>query len=141
VTAAAYAVARLDDLPSIDLDGAIDWKPIQHYFQLTAFGLNLYRATDAGVELIAAHDETADRHEEIYFVLVGVVTFQVEGETFICEPSSVVVVKDPTVRRQAVAETADAAVLAVGNRQSASFKSTWDPKHFRGVATHDQVTG
>ncbi len=63
--AAAYAVARLDALPSIELESGVDWRPIQHYFGLTAFGINVYRATEVGVELIAAHDEAADRQEEV----------------------------------------------------------------------------
>jgi hypothetical protein len=47
----AYPVTRPDDLPSIDLDGAIDWKPMQHYFQHTGFGINLYPGTDAASSL------------------------------------------------------------------------------------------
>ncbi len=69
------------------------------------------------------------------------VRFQVAAETFICEPGSVVVVRDPTVRRQAVTETDDAAVLAVGNHKADSFRSGWAPKYFRGVATHDDGRG
>jgi hypothetical protein len=47
------------------------------------------------------------------------------------------VVKDPGVRRGAVAETADAAVLVVGNRRAERFESTWQPEHFAGVPTYD----
>jgi quercetin dioxygenase-like cupin family protein len=133
---AAYAVTTIDDVPSIDDEG-VDWRPIQHYFRLTAFGINVYRATEAGTQVIGDHDEQAGRHEEVYVVLDGRVTFTLEGESFDCRKNSVVVVKDPAVRRGAVAESADAVVLAVGNRQAGRFESTWQPDHFVGVPTYD----
>lgn len=130
-----YAVTRIDAVPSIEDEG-VDWKPIQHYFQLTAFGINVYRATGAGTQVIGDHDERAGRHEEVYVVLEGSVGFTVGGESFTCGRGSLVVIKDPTVSRGAVAETADAAVLAVGGRQAQRFESTWEPGHFEGVPTH-----
>ena len=93
---AAYAVTTIDAVPSIDDEG-VDWRPIQHYFQLTAFGINVYRATGAGIQVIGDHDERAGRHEEVYVVLEGRVAFTVGDESFACEKGSVVVVKDPAV--------------------------------------------
>jgi len=135
---AAYAVTTIDDVPSIDDEG-VDWRPIQHYFELTAFGINVYRATEAGIQVIGDHDEAAGRHEEIYVVLEGRVAFTVADESFACEKGSIVVVKDPSVRRGAIAESADAVVLVVGNRQSDRFESTWQPGHFAGVPTYDDA--
>jgi len=125
---------RVDDLPSIAEDG-VDWRPIQHFFGLTAFGINEYRATVAGVELIGDHDEAAGRHEEVYVVLEGRVQFEVGGESHECPRGSLVAVMDPRVRRRAVALTADAVVLAVGNRAADRFETTWNPAHFEGVPT------
>ena len=117
---AAFVVTTIEDVPSIDDEG-VDWKPIQHYFQLTAFGMNVYRAKEAGTHIIGAHDDLSGRHEEVYLVLDGRVRFDVGGKSFTCDRGSLVVVKDPGVRRAAVAETPDAAVLAVGNRQAERF--------------------
>jgi quercetin dioxygenase-like cupin family protein len=133
---AAYAVMQVDDVPSIDDEG-VDWRPVQHYFGLTAFGINVYRATAAGVQLIGDHDERAGRHEEVYVVLDGRVRFTLGGERFDCGRGALVVVKDPAVRRGATAKTADAVVLAVGNREAERFESTWEAHHFDGVPTHD----
>lgn len=135
-----YAVTTIDAIPSIDDEG-VDWKPIQHYFQLTAFGINVYRATAAGVGVIGDHDERAGRHEEVYVVLDGTVRFTVGEDEFVCQRGSLVVVRDPTVRRGAVAETADGAVLAVGNREADRFETTWQPEHFRGAPTYDDELG
>lgn len=132
----SYVITTIDGVPSIDDEG-VDWKPIQHYFQLSAFGINVYRATAAGVQVIGDHDERAGRHEEVYVVLDGSVRFTVGDDEVVCRRGSLVVVKDPTVRRGAVAETADATVLAVGNREADRFETTWQPEHFRGVSTYD----
>jgi quercetin dioxygenase-like cupin family protein len=134
---AAYVVTTIDELPSIDDEG-VDWRPIQHYFGLTAFGINVYRATEAGTHVIGDHDELGGGHEEVYVVLGGRVTFDVAGDSFTCARGSLVVVKDPSVRRAAVAETADAAVLVVGNRPTERFESTWRPEHFAKVPTYDE---
>jgi uncharacterized cupin superfamily protein len=132
---AAYAVRRLDELPRIADDG-VDWRPIQHFFGLTAFGINLYRA-DAGVELIGDHDEAAGRHEEVYVVLGGAVRFTIAGERVACAAGTVVAIKDPAIRRAGVATEDGTVVLAVGNRAAERFETTWQPHHFDGVPTVD----
>ena len=132
-----YVVTTIDAVPSIDDEG-VDWKQIQHYFQLTAFGINVYRATAVGTQVIGDHDERAGRHEEVYIVLDGSVRFTVGDDEVVCGRGSLVVVKDPTVNRGAVAETAGATVLAVGNREAERFETTWQPEHFRGVPTYDE---
>src|SRR5262249_45961167 len=116
-----YAVSSIADVPSIREDG-VDWRPIQHYFQLTAFGLNVYLAEEAGGDLIGGHDETAGLHEEVYVVLDGRVRFRVEDDEFVVERGGLVVIADPSVRRAARADTPGAAVLAVGNRQAERFQ-------------------
>jgi quercetin dioxygenase-like cupin family protein len=135
--AARYAVTTIDAIPSIDDEG-VDWRPIQHYFQLTAFGLNVYRATEPGTQVIGDHDEREGDHEEAYLVLEGTVTFMVGEESFALGPGALVAIPDPAVRRGAVGETAGATVLAVGNRRADRFESTWNPEHFEGVPTHDR---
>jgi hypothetical protein len=133
---AAYAVTTIDALPSIDDEG-VDWRPIQHYFGLTAFGINVYRTAARGTHLIGDHDEKAGDHEEVYLVLEGEVEFTVGDESFSCDRGSIVVVKDPAVRRRGVAMT-PAAVLAVGAPQQERFESTWRLDHFEGVPTYDE---
>jgi uncharacterized cupin superfamily protein len=132
---AAFAVRHLDELPRIDDEG-VDWRPIQHFFGLTAFGINLYRG-DAGTHLIGDHDEAAGQHEEVYLVLEGSVRFTIEGEEMACERGTVVAITDPAIRRAGVATEDGTAVLAVGNRAAPRFETTWQPHHFEGVPTVD----
>ena len=133
---ARYAVRNLDDIPSIDDEG-VDWKPLQHFFRLTAFGINVYRAPEPGMPLIGDHDEAGGAHEELYLVLEGSVAFTIDGDTHECLAGTVVAIADPSVRRAAIASSAGAAVLAVGNRAADQFESTWRPEHFEGVPTVD----
>jgi hypothetical protein len=134
---AAYAVRHLAEVPSsVDEDG-VEWSPLQHFFGLTAFGINVYRAVETGAPLVGEHDESEGRHEELYLVLSGRVRFEIGDDEFVCDEGTVIVVKDWTVRRYGVAETAGATVLAIGNTATDRFVSTWQPEHFVGVPTID----
>jgi len=96
---AAFAIRKLDEIPSIE-EGGVHWKPLQRYFGLTAFGANIYGATGPGQELIGEHDELSGGHEELYVVLDGVVRFTVNGENHHCERGDIVVVRDPSFAAQ-----------------------------------------
>jgi len=133
---ADFAIRKLADLPSI-VDGDVDWRPLQHFFGLTAFGVNVYRATKAGAELVGEHDELAGGHEELYVILAGKVRFTVGTHEELCDDGTLIAVRDPALRRSAVAASADAAVLAIGNVPAGKFASTWDARHFAGVPTAD----
>jgi hypothetical protein len=134
---AAYAVRHLAEIPSTTDEEGVEWAPLQHFFGLTAFGINVYRAVEEGAPLIGEHDESEGRHEELYLVLAGRVRFEVGDDEFVCDEGTVVVVKDWSIRRYGVAETAGATVLAVGNVAADHFESTWQPEHFAGVPTVD----
>ena len=45
----------------------------------------------------------------------------------------VVVVREPSVTRSAVARLAGTTVLVVGGRPAQTFESAWLPSHFEGV--------
>jgi uncharacterized cupin superfamily protein len=137
---AGYAIRRLDELPSIP-EGDVDWRPVQHYFGLTAFGINVYRATRAGAELIGEHDELSGGQEELYVVLSGQVRFAIGEHDELCRQGALVSVRDPALRPSAVAVavavTPDAEVLAIGDVPRERLASTWNARHFKNVPTVD----
>ena len=136
-----WAVDRLDELPSVPTvtdPGDPDWKPVAHYFGLTAFGINLYTARTTGVVLAGEHDESGSGHEEVYIVTAGRVRFTLDGEQVEGAAGTVVAVRDPAVRRSALALEAGAAILAVGSRPGC-FESTWRPEHTASVPRHESV--
>ena len=129
---ARFAVRRLEDVPRIPIEepGDPEWYPLQHYFGFTAFGANVYVASQAGGDLLGAHDETASRQEELYLVVAGEAAFTLDGETFDAPTLTAVAVPDPTVVRGATAKTAGTAVVALGGEAREEFRSSWQPKWF-----------
>jgi hypothetical protein len=128
-------IARLADLPRIPEDepGDPDWYPIQHYFRLSAFGINAYAAREAGQGLIADHDEAESGQEEVYFVTAGRARFTIEGVDHVVDAGPVVALPDPATRRSAVALEPGTTILAVGGAKRERFESSWQLHHFEGV--------
>jgi hypothetical protein len=128
-------IARIDELPKIeDEPGDPDWYPIQHYFGLTAFGINAYVACEAGQGLIGDHDETASGQEEVYVVTAGRARFVLDGVEHQVGAGTVVALPDPATKRSAVALEPGTTVLAVGGPRRDRFESSWQAHHFEGVA-------
>ena len=132
---AGYWVKPLDAVPRIapEEEGGPDWYPLQHHFGLTAFGINVYEASRAGVELVGEHDEAGSGQEEIYVVVSGAARFELEGEVLEAPALTVVAITEPAVRRSAVATEAGTRLIAVGGRAQRSFESSWQAHHFEGV--------
>jgi quercetin dioxygenase-like cupin family protein len=126
-----YAVKRLDEVPPVPEDGPT-WFPLQHHFGLSAFGANVFRAAAPDAELVAEHDESASGQEELYLLVAGEATFELDGESFRVTAPAVVAVPEPNVRRRAVAVTAGTTLLAIG-APPRQFESTWDADHFTRV--------
>ena len=130
-----FAVRTLGEIPSVQQEhaDAPEWKPLQHHFRIRAFGLNVFTAPTAGAVLVAPHDERRSGQQELYLVLEGDVTFILDGEEFEATAGTVVAVPDSGVRREAVARSAGARILAVGARPGGGFRSTWSPHWFADV--------
>src|SRR6186997_3182227 len=99
-----WRVARLDDIERRDRD-----IPVREHLGIHAFGINAYAAGEDGA-LIGEHDEAGSGQEELYIVLDGAATFEVDGET-VDAPAGTFVFVGPEVRRKA---TGDGTVLALG---------------------------
>jgi tetratricopeptide (TPR) repeat protein len=125
-----YSVIRLDEVEAVPTFGELKWKPLRRPLGVTAFGVNAYWAEQPGDELIEEHDELgagAGRHEEIYVVIGGAARFTVAGEGFDASPGTVVFVRDPAVRRGAVATQANTTALAVGGTPGRAYEvSPWE---------------
>ena len=54
-----FKTLRLDAVDTLrDDDTGADWITLRHRLGVTAFGLNAYRAPEAGVQVIVDHDES-----------------------------------------------------------------------------------
>lgn len=106
------------------------WATVRHHFGISAFGVNAWRAPEAGGRLIDEHDELgprAGRHEELYFVAGGHARFTVAGDEIDAPEGTFVFVRDPAAKRTAVAEEPDTIVLVAGGRPGVAFEpSAWE---------------
>jgi quercetin dioxygenase-like cupin family protein len=123
-----YEVTRVDDLDRIPVgDTGLEWRPIRRRFGLRAFGMNAYSSSRAGGEVVEEHHEEYLKHEEVYIVVRGHATFHLDGEDVDAPAGTLVVLRDPSVKRGATAVDADTVVLAVGGKPDAAFTpSAWE---------------
>ena len=94
----SFQVMRLDEIEGYAEEGRPRWHMIRSVLGIESFGINAWRATEAGQEIIGEHDELgggAGGHEELYFVLSGRATFTVAGERVDAPAGSIVFIKDP----------------------------------------------
>ena len=108
---ANWKVARLDD---IERRGRSI--PVREHLGIHSFGINAWRRSEDGT-LINDHDE-AGGQEELYIVLDGTATFEVDGET-IDAPAGTFLYVGPEARRKA---TGDATVLALGGTHGEAYQ-------------------
>jgi tetratricopeptide (TPR) repeat protein len=104
-------------------------RPVRLHFGINSFGINAYSAP-AGQRVIEEHDELghgAGRHEELYFVAAGHATFELGGEEVNAPAGTLVFVRDPAVRRGAMATEGGTTVLVVGGIPGRAFEpSPWE---------------
>jgi tetratricopeptide (TPR) repeat protein len=108
-----YSVAHVDDIDELD-DGRARMRAVRHHFGITSFGVNAWSAHEAGARIINEHDESdPDANEELYLVLRGRASFEVDGERFAAPAGTMVFVR-PGARRTAFGDEPGTTVVAVG---------------------------
>ena len=83
--------------------------PVREHLGIHAFGVNAYTPSEEGT-LINEHDEAGSGQEELYIVLEGNASFEIDGET-LDAPAGTLVFVAPGVQRKA---TGHGTVLALG---------------------------
>jgi quercetin dioxygenase-like cupin family protein len=120
-------IVHVDELDRIEMPDGFVWRPVRMHFGIKAFGVNAYTTTGAGSQVIESHTESQLGHEELYLVLRGRARFTVEDDSFELGPGQLVFLRDPALRRGAVALDDDTAVLAVGGKPGEQFQpSAWE---------------
>jgi hypothetical protein len=110
-----YRALRIGDIEGVPWLAGLTWHPVRMELGLHAFGAAGFSAERPGQLVVEPHVEDGDGrgHEELYVVLKGRATFTLDGET-VDAPAGTLVFVAPAVHRQAVAEEAGTAVLALG---------------------------
>ncbi len=121
------SVTHIDALDAIELPDGFVWRPVRRHFGIRAFGVNAYTAREIGGPIVEEHTERQLGHEEIYLVLRGRTRFTVDGDEHELSAGQLVFVRDPSLRRGAIALEAEAAVLALGGKPGEPHRvSAWE---------------
>jgi hypothetical protein len=107
-----WQVTRLDDMERRGRD-----IPVRERLGIQSFGINAFTPSEEGT-LIGEHDESGTRQEELYIVLDGTATFELDGET-VEAPAGTFVFVGPDARRKA---TGEGTVLALGGTPGEAYQ-------------------
>ena len=108
---------------------------VRHHLGISAFGINSWTARNAGDRIINEHDEDdeddgEDAQEELYLVLEGRATFDLDGEG-VDAPAGTLVFARPGVKRTALAEEAGTTILSIGAVPGEAYEVSgwelWEP--------------
>ena len=127
-----WKVANLDQIERRDRD-----IPVREHLGIHSFGINGFVRGEDGT-LINDHDEVGSGQEELYFVVDGTATFEVDGET-IDAPQGTLLYVGPEARRNA---TGNATVLVMGGTpgevyQAVDWGEAW-PFHRESMAAYGE---
>jgi len=126
MSAPRFEIVEIAGVESLPGPGTLRWTPLRRRLGFTAVGLNAYTASEVGQDVVEEHTEGTLGHEEIYLVLAGRATFTLDGEEHDVPAGSLVYLRDPSVRRYAVAAEPGTTVLAIGGKPGSHEISAWE---------------
>jgi mannose-6-phosphate isomerase-like protein (cupin superfamily) len=149
-TQTAYGVVSLGDrlAEAEDDHGRV---ALREDLDVGAFGVNAVYQRKTGETIVRDHHEAGpggDRHEELFVVVQGSATFEVDGDTVEAPQGTAIFVRDPAVWRKATATSSDTIVLAVGAPRDHAYRLTpansavgfWDAYSEKDWATALEAT-
>lgn len=123
-TARSFDVATLEGLePGPEHDGRVPLN-IRRHFGIQGFGVRANRAVGDG-HVVGEHDEVGlggSGQEELYLVVSGAATFNIDGERVEAPAGTLVFVRDPAAKRSAVAKEEGTTVLAIGGTPGEAYR-------------------
>ena len=124
-----YVVAKLDELepapriaPPESADDGRRSFDVRRNLGIEAFGVQAFSAPN-GVTVVNEHDEMllGEGQEELYIVLKGAATFEIDGES-VDAPTGALVNVQPEAKRKATATEDDTMILAVGGTRGKPYE-------------------
>ena len=120
-----YAIAGLDEIDEL-ADHEYRYRPVRHHFGITSFGVTAWTAREAGDPIIPDYDEDSEPSEQLFLVLSGRASFDLEGERVGARPGTLVFTR-PGARRSAVAAEPGTTVLAFDGSPGKAYDATgWE---------------
>jgi len=138
-----FSVLRLEDVAPIAVAG-VNWKPVRRTLGIDAFGINAYTG-NTGEHVVEEHTEESLGHQEAYIVIAGHATFTLDGQELDASRGTIVFIRDPSVRRHAIATENGTTVLAIGGVPGVHSPSAWEwyfeAERFRESGDHASALG
>src|SRR3954452_9176731 len=125
-TAAGYAVASIADIEHGEVNEGRVRHRVRDHFGIEGFGVNAFRAVEAGALLINEHTEqglAGPGQQELYVVLSGTARFTIDGEEVDVPAGSLVYVASE-LKRGAVAAEPETTVLVVGGAPGTAYNQS-----------------
>jgi tetratricopeptide (TPR) repeat protein len=126
---ARYAVAHLDEIEEL-VDARCPFRPVRLHFGITSFGVNAWSAHAEGDRIINEHDEEDVGDEELFLVLRGRATFELDGARVEGTPGTLVY-SPSGVKRTAFAEEAGTTIVALDGTPGKAYEARgwelWTP--------------
>ena len=113
------------------------WHPVRRTLGVRSFGTNAYTALKAGDRVVEEHREGGARHEELYLVLNGRATFELGDDTVEVGAGGMVFLRDPELKRGAVATEANTTVIAFGGPVGTPFEPQVWEHYFAAQESYD----
>jgi tetratricopeptide (TPR) repeat protein len=123
-TSRSFDVVTLEGLePESEQDGRAEFN-IRRHFGIGGFGVRANRAVGDG-HVINEHNEVGiglSGQEELYLVVSGAATFNVDGERVEAPAGTLVFVRNPAAKRSAIAKEEGTTVLAIGGTPGEAYR-------------------
>lgn len=133
------SITHIDALDALEMPDGFVWRPIRRHFDIRGFGVNAYTAREVGGLIVEPHTEGTLKHEEIYLVVRGRALFTVDGNEHELGAGQLVFLRDPELRRGAVALEADTIVLALGGKPGEPHVvSAWEAMFAAAPASREE---
>jgi tetratricopeptide (TPR) repeat protein len=122
---AKHAIARLDEIDEL-VDMEYRYLPVRHHLGITAFGATAWVGAEAGDPIINEYDEGSVPSEELFFVVSGRATFEIEGEE-VDSPAGTLLSTQPGTQRTALAVEPGTTILVLDGTPGKAYDATgWE---------------
>src|SRR5262245_39420797 len=115
-----YAVAHLDEMDEL-VDRHCPFRPVRLHFGITSFGATAWTARAAGDRIISEHDEQDVGDEELFLVLRGRASFELDGDR-VDAPAGTLVYSPSGVKRTAFAEEDGTTIVALDGTPGKAYE-------------------
>ena len=120
-----YAVARINEIDPL-LDGRYRYRPVRHHLGIQSFGVTAWVGAAAGDPIINEFDEESEPAEELFIVVSGRATFEIEDEEIDATSGTLVFTTQGTHRTAVAAEPSTTILVVDGTPGKAYDASGWE---------------